>query len=112
MTMLMGPGVGRLLPMPYLGEYAFEIAFFVGGVFALVGALRDLRRDGRVHPAWLVTLAMMPLLVLAARGIAFSPAGDALYRAATAGSPGAEVDGRAQALHRLPPAARAAIYGE
>lgn len=112
MAMLMGPGVGRILPMPFLGEYAFEIANAGGMAFLAAGAARDYRRSARVHRAWIAALVILPLLLIAARVVAFSPIGDALYQVAVAGSPGAAVDGRAQALHRLPPEMRAAIYGE
>jgi hypothetical protein len=60
-------------------------------VFPLAGAIRDLRRRGKVHPAWLWGIGAIvggQIFVLA---IIHSPAGDALCRLATQGSPGAAV---------------------
>jgi len=94
-VMLMGPGVGRLLPAPILIPYAFEIAAVLPLVFIVVCALRDLRVHGRPHPAWIWPLVLMPVLLIGARSLALSPAGDAIYRAATQGSPAQGEDGRA-----------------
>ncbi len=93
MAAIIGPAFGRLLPMPLMIPYAFDIAVLAGLVFPLAGMIRDWRREGRVHPAWwsgaLAILATLPLAHL----IAYSPAGDALYAAVTAGHPGANVPG-------------------
>jgi hypothetical protein len=51
LVMLMGPGFGRLLPMPLLTPYAFEIACLLALVFPVVGMVRDWRVRGRPHPA-------------------------------------------------------------
>lgn len=93
-----GPGFGRLLPMPLLTPYAFEAAVLAGLIFPVVGMVRDLRVHGRVHPAWLRGTAAIVVTLIAADAIARSPIGDALYRTAVAGSPGAAVPGLA-----LPP---------
>lgn len=94
-TMIMGPAFGRLLPMPLLEPWAFECGALAGLVFPAAGMIHDKLRYGRVHPAWLLAFVAIPGLLLAARLLAFSPAGDALYAAVTQGSPGAAVDGRA-----------------
>src|SRR4051812_43654245 len=52
MAMLMGPGFGRLLPMPLLQPWAWEASFAAGLIFPIVGIMADLRRSGHVHPAW------------------------------------------------------------
>ena len=95
MATIMGPAFGRLLPMPLLAPYAWDIAATAGLIFPLIGALRDRRRTGRVHPAWwwgmLAVVAAIPL----ARLIAFSPLGDAIYAWVTAGHPGALLSGLA-----------------
>ncbi|RYG30476.1 MAG: hypothetical protein EON93_14760, partial [Burkholderiales bacterium] len=52
-VMLMGPGFGRLLPMPFLPPYAFEIAGLVALIFPVIGIVRDWRVHGRPHQAWL-----------------------------------------------------------
>ena len=90
---IMGPAFGRLLPMPLLIPYAFEAAVLAGLVFPLVGAIRDKRVLGRVHPAWgRGALALLATLLLT-NLIAYSPVGAAIYRATTAGSPGAVLPG-------------------
>ena len=93
MAAIIGPGFGRILPMPLLGPNAFDIAVLCGLVFPLAGAVHDLRRDGRVHPAWYwgmgAILAVLPIAHLTA----WSPLGDSIYAAVTAGHPGATVPG-------------------
>lgn len=93
MAAIIGPGFGRLLPMPLLIPYAFELAGIAGLAFPVAGMIRDRLRAGRVHPAWwwgvLAILAVIPISHLLAR----SPVGDAIYAAVTAGHPGAEVPG-------------------
>jgi hypothetical protein len=93
MAAIIGPAFGRLLPMPLLIPHAFDIAVLAGLIFPIVGIIRDRRRDGRVHPAWWAgTLAILVTLPLA-HLIAYSPVGDAIYAAVTAGHPGANVPG-------------------
>lgn len=94
-VMLMGPGVGRLLPLPLLMPYAFEIAAALPLVFILVCALRDMKVHGRPHLAWIWPVVLMAILLLGARTLALSPAGDAIYRASTQGSLAQGKDGRA-----------------
>jgi hypothetical protein len=91
MAMLMGPGFGRLLPMPLLAPWAWEASFAAGMIFPIVGVVWDLRRNGRVHAAfrWGI-LAMVSAFVLI-EAITYSAIGQALYRGVTAGSPGAAV---------------------
>lgn len=93
MAAIIGPGFGRILPMPLLGQYALEIVSLAGLMFPLAGVIRDLRRDGRVHPAWywgiFAILATLPI----AHVIAYSAVGDAIYAWITAGHPGADVPG-------------------
>ncbi len=85
-VMLMGPGFGRLLPMPFLPPYAFEIAGLTALIVPIVCLVRDWRVHGRVHPAWLWGMAVLVGVMLLARATAFSPVGDALYAAVTTGS--------------------------
>ena len=93
MAAIIGPAFGRLLPMPLLIPNAFEIAVLAGLIFPAVGIARDLRREGRVHPAWwwgvLAIISVIPAMHL----IGNSAIGDAIYAAATAGHPGALVPG-------------------
>ena len=85
-VMLMGPGFGRLLPMPFMTPYAFEIAVLVALIFPAVGILRDWRAHGRPHPAWLWSIAVLLAVTVLARVIAFSPIGEAIYATTTSGS--------------------------
>lgn len=93
MAAIMGPAFGRILPSPLMGDYAFDIAVLAGLVFPIAGMIRDMRHQGRVHPAWywgtLSIIAAIPLAQL----VAYSAIGDAVYAAVTAGHPGANVSG-------------------
>jgi hypothetical protein len=91
MAMLMGPGFGRLLPMPLLAPYAWEASFAGGLLFPIAGMIADVRRTGHVHPAWPRGLAVMIGAFLAIEAISYSPVGLGLYRIVTADSPGATV---------------------
>lgn len=93
MAAIIGPAFGRLLPMPLLMPYAFEIASLAGLIFPLVGVIRDIRRDGKVHPAWWTGILVILVTLLLAHLIVYSPVGDAIYAAVTAGHPGAQVPG-------------------
>lgn len=94
-VMLMGPSFGRLLPMPFMGPYAFEIAASAPLVFVAAAAVRDLRVHKRVHPAWVWPVLAMAGALLLARLIANSPLGEAAYAAAVAGTAAAGGDGMA-----------------
>lgn len=93
MTAIIGPGFGRLLPMPLLIPYAFEIAGLAGLVFPIAGMIRDYRKFGRVHPAWYWGIAAFLAVIPVSHIIANSALGDAIYAAVTAGHPGAQVAG-------------------
>ena len=94
-AMLMGPGFGRLIPMPLLIPYAFDIAAGLALVFLAVGGVRDWRMHGRPHPAWWVGGATLVGVLAIARVISFSPLGDAIYAMVVQGTPMAGSDGRA-----------------
>lgn len=89
MTMILGPGFGRLLPMPLMIPWGFQIAALVGLVFPIAGMIRDQRVEGRVHPAWWWGVAGLVGTLLLGELIVYSPIGDAIYAAVTAGHPGA-----------------------
>lgn len=91
--MLMGPGFGRLLPMPFLSPYAFEIASGAALIFPLIGIVSDWRTRGRVHPAWFWSIGVLIGALLLARLIGFSPIGEAIYDAVVAGTPQAGTNG-------------------
>jgi len=91
MTLLLGPGFGRLLPGPLLMPWAWEAILAVCLLFPVAGMIADLRRSGRVHPAWLWGVAAIAGSVVVTEALTYSPAGTAIYRAVAAGSPGAAV---------------------
>jgi hypothetical protein len=94
-VILLGPGFGRLLPMPLLPPYAFEIAGLTALVFPLVGILRDWRVHGRPHAAWFWGIGVLLAVMLVSRLVAFSPLGEGVYDAFTAGTGLAGSDGLA-----------------
>lgn len=91
MALLTGPGFGRLLPIPLLVPYAYHAAFAATLILPLIGAIVDIRRSGRVHPAWWWGIGAMLATEIVIDLIAFTPIGLALYQAVTAGSPGAAI---------------------
>ena len=93
MAAIIGPAFGRLLPMPLLIPHSFDIAVVAGLIFPVAGMVRDIRRDGKVHPAWWWGILAVLSALLLAHLIAYSPVGDAIYAAVTTGHPGANVPG-------------------
>lgn len=89
MSVLTGPGLGRLLPMPLLIPYAWETAIGATFVFPVIGMIADWRREGRVHPAYLWGTAVYAGGWALSMLLAYSPAGYAFTEWVTAGSPGA-----------------------
>jgi len=93
--LLMGPSFGRLLPMPFLTPYAFEIASLAPLVFVAFAAGRDAWAHKRLHLAWVWTTGVSLAVLALARGLADTPAAAALYAAAVAGTAAAGSDGMA-----------------
>lgn len=91
MAMLMGPGFGRLLPMPMLQPWAWEASFAAGLVFPIAEIVADVRRDGRIHPAWRFGVGAMVGAFVLIEVLTYSGAGQSLYRVVTWDSPGAHV---------------------
>jgi hypothetical protein len=91
MALVMTPAFGRLLPMPFLIPFAFEATIMCALLVISVGMIRDKRRSGAVHPAWLWGAGTILGAVLLTEALAFGPLGVPLYRAVTAGTPGAAV---------------------
>ena len=60
-------------------------------LFPLAGVIADLRRSGRIHPAWGYGIAATIGSLLVTEALTYSPVGQAIYRSVTAGSPGATV---------------------
>jgi hypothetical protein len=91
MALLLGPAFGRLLPMPLLIPYAFEATAVPILIIVAIGMLRDRRQSGHIHRAWLWGVGAIVGMVIMTNIITYSPLGPSLYRAVTAGSPGAAV---------------------
>lgn len=91
MSLLLGPGFGRLLPMPLLIPWAWEATLAACLLFPIAGMIADLRRDGRIHPAWFWGLGALIGSSLLIEAITYSPVGQVLYAAVTAGTPGADI---------------------
>lgn len=92
MAMLIAPAFGRLLPLPFVMPYAGWVVFAALMLFPLAGVVADLRRRGRVHPAWVWGIATLVVAQASIDLIARGPLGMPLYAAVVAGSPGATID--------------------
>ena len=88
MAILTGPGLGRLLPLPLLIPWAWQVSNAVPMIFVLTGIIFDLRRNGRPHPAWMVALAAVFAVQLTGNLIAYTPLGISVTRQVMAGTPG------------------------
>jgi hypothetical protein len=95
MTVLTGPGLGRLLPVPFLIPYAGAAIFAVLMLFPLAGVVRDIRRAGKVHPAWLWGIGALVCFQLSTELLSRSGIGVSLYEAVVAGTPAAMIDPQA-----------------
>lgn len=89
MSVLLGPAIGRLIPMPLLIPYAYEAVFLGVLIFPAIGIIADLHRTGRVHPAWWWGLGTIVGSTLLVEAIVHTPVGDVVYRGVTAETPGA-----------------------
>ena len=75
---ILGPGVGRLLPMGSFGHAAPMVMFGVIMLFALAGPAYDLLTRGRVHAAYLWGVGIIMTSMLITGPVAFSPPTQAL----------------------------------
>lgn len=91
MAILLGPGVGRLMPLPMLTPWAWEATAVVTLLFPVIGMIIDLLRTRRIHPAWVWGLGVQVAMIVAIEAITWSPVGTVLYEAVVAGTPGAAV---------------------
>jgi hypothetical protein len=90
-AMLTGPGLGRLLPNPFLIPYAWYVSAILPAVlFPAIGMLADKRRYGAVHPAWLCGIGIVLGIQVVADLIAYSDWGIAFTERFVAGMPGGE----------------------
>ncbi|MES2987204.1 MAG: hypothetical protein V4808_04800 [Pseudomonadota bacterium] len=91
MALLMGPAIGRLLPVPFLIPWAGMVVFAVIMIFPLIGVAADWRRNGRVHPGWIWGIGAMVASQCVVEAVPRTPLGVAIYDAVAAGSPGAVI---------------------
>ncbi len=89
MASIMGPAFGRLLPPPVLIAAGIPTVIGLLLLFLLIGAVRDQIKFGRVHPAWLVGIAVHLAMWGSIELISKSALGVALYDRVVAGTPGA-----------------------
>jgi hypothetical protein len=90
-AMLLGPGVGRLIPSPLLIPYAWYVAAVLPPIlFAGVGILADRRRYGRAHPAWFWGIGVVIGIQIVADLLAYSALGPQFTEWFLAGTPGAD----------------------
>jgi hypothetical protein len=90
MAVMMGPGLGRLLPMPLFVPYAWLVANAVTWLFPVIGMIADLRGSGRIHPAYIWGLGILVGTFAISMVLAYSPVGYAFSEWLVAGSPGAQ----------------------
>lgn len=90
MTILTGPGLGRILPLPLLIPYSWTITIAVTCLFPVIGMIADKRASGRVHPAYWWGLGIYLGTFIASMLLAYSPIGYAITDWVIGGTPGAE----------------------
>jgi hypothetical protein len=91
MAILTAPGIARLLPLPLVIPWAYEMAIAPVFIFPAIGMIHDLRRTGRVHPAWWWGVGAIVVSFFVTELLTYSVVGEAIYRAVTAGTPGAAI---------------------
>jgi hypothetical protein len=90
MAILTGPGLGRLLPLPLLIPYAWEITTAATWLFPVAGMIADKRASGRVHPAYWYGLGIYVTVFAASMVLANSSLGLGFTDWIISGTPGAE----------------------
>ena len=88
MAILLAPAFGRLLPMPLLKPWSYEVAFVGALILPLTAVAIDARRKGFVHPAWIWGIGVSIGSIVLTEAITYSPIGLAIYESVTAGYPG------------------------
>jgi uncharacterized membrane protein YozB (DUF420 family) len=77
---ILGPGVGRLLPMDAFGRAAPMVMFAVIALYAFAGPVHDLLARRRIHPAYAWGVATILISMAITGPVAFSPLGTAFLR--------------------------------
>ena len=72
-VLIMLPGVGRLLPMPLLGEWQLWTMWLVMLVYLSVAFVYDLRTRGSIHPAYVWGFGAITIAIAVMRPLAFTP---------------------------------------
>jgi len=60
-------------------------------LFPIAGVVADIRRSGRIHPAWHWGIATMIGAFVLTEAVTYSPVGTSIYRVVTKGSVGASI---------------------
>jgi len=89
MAGLMGPGFGRILPMPLFIPYTPHVETATILLFPLIAIAIEWRRTGGVHRAWLWGFGTLVAVRIVTDLLGASPIAAALHEWITAGSPGA-----------------------
>jgi hypothetical protein len=89
MAGLMGPGFGRILPMPLFMPHAAIVESVSILVIPVIAAAVDWRQTGRLHRAWLWGIGTLIVARIVIDLLGASPIAGSLYAWITAGSPGA-----------------------
>lgn len=72
--------------MPFTVLFAFEGTFVATLLFPIAGVVADLWRTGQVQPAWGWGIGAMFACLALTTALTYSPVGDAIYAAVTAGT--------------------------
>lgn len=80
---VMTPGVGRILPLPFMGTWSLWAIWLVMLVYVAVAMIYDVATRGKVHPAYIWGFGTITLAVALMRPLAFSPPMLALTKALT-----------------------------
>ncbi len=90
MAILTGPGLGRLLPLPFMIPHAWTITTMVTMIWPVIGMIADWRRDGRIHPAYYWGLGLYFGVFVLSTAIAHTGPGMAVTEWLIEGTAGAE----------------------
>ena len=90
MAILTGPGLGRLLPAPLMIPHSWTIITLSTMIFPVIGIIADLRKNGRVHPAYWWGLGLYIAVFGVSVAIAHTAPGMAATEWLIEGTPGAE----------------------
>ncbi len=90
-VILLAPAFGRLLPLPLVQPWAWELSFAASFLFLLTAIWIDVRRSGQFHTAWKSGVAVIIGSFIATQAVSYGPLGTAIYDRVTKGSPGATI---------------------